>query len=498
MENEFIAGLDIGTTKIACLIGQRADDGKIKILGHACTKSIGVEHGVVRSISLTAESVKKAVETASLQANVKVNEVYVGIAGQHIKSIPSQGLITIPEDHQIITKEDVERLCDEQQRVLLGPGDEIIHIFPQNYYVDGHLLPNDIPPEGVRGKQLKADFHIVTGNNQNIINICDSVRAAGYKVKDLVLEPVASSYAVLNELDKQAGVALVDIGGGTTDIAIFYEGIIRHTSVIPLAGQAITNDIRRGCSILPDQAESLKVKYGSCLPANEREGDAVSIPGIIRTQPPKEISLKMLANIIKTRVQTILEQVDYEITSSGYNGKNLIAGLVLTGGGASLKYLKEFASLVTGMDDRIGLPDEHLLTDSDKELSHPKFATGIGLVLYGIEKEENLHTKEMKKEEATTTKTQTTKPDDTHKNTEKSVLDILDEMTATTETTEKASPTEEKTETIPVKKDSINVQPTPDPSEGTDKDKDKGKGKSKFIDTVSKWMLGFLDDQDIK
>lgn len=387
MENEFIAGLDIGTTKIACLIGQRVDDGKIKILGYACTKSIGVEHGVVRNIDFTAKSVKKAVEAASLQANVKVNEVYVGIAGQHIKSIPSQGIVMIPEDHKIISQADVERLRDEQHRVMLGPGDEIIHIFPQTYYVDGDLLSNDISPVGVAGKQLKADFHIVTGNSQNIINIRDSVVAAGYKVKDLVLEPVASSYAVLDDRDREAGVALVDIGGGTTDIAIFNEGIIRHTSVIPLAGQAITGDIRRGCSILPDQAESLKVKYGSCLPANERDGDAVSIPGI-RNQPAKEISLKMLANIIKARVKTILEQVDYEITSSGFNGRKLIAGLVLTGGGASLKYIKDFASLVTGMETRIGLPSEHLLADSDKELSHPKFATGIGLVLYGIEKEE--------------------------------------------------------------------------------------------------------------
>ena len=512
MVNEFIAGLDIGTTKIACLIGQRADDGKIKILGYACTKSIGVEHGVVRNISLTAESVKKAIESASQQANVRVTEVYVGIAGQHIKSIPSQGIIMIPEEHKIITKEDVERLRDEQHRVMLGPGDEIIHIFPQTYYVDNNVLSNEISPIGVAGKQLKADFHIVTGNAQNICNIRDSVLAAGYKVKDLILEPVASSYAVLDERDKEAGVALVDIGGGTTDIAIFDEGIIRHTSVIPLAGQSITGDIRRGCSILPDQAESLKVKYGSCLPANERDGDAVSIPGI-RNQPPKEISLKVLANIIKARVQTIMEQVGYEITSSGYNGKKLIAGLVLTGGGANLKYIKELASLITGMDTRVGLPNEHLLTESDSELSHPKYATGIGLVLYGMEKEEassvfaktsqNM-TMEGKNTEANppAASTISSKP-----GADQSILDILNGIPSTSRETgngvsdNPATATAEapqKPETQPVKPDvEMPKTETTAKKKTDDKEPDGGSMVGKITDWVWKKILGG-EDYDVK
>ena len=489
MENEFIAGLDIGTTKIACLIGQRAEDGKIRILGYSCTKSIGVEHGVVRSISLTADSVKKAVEAASLQANVKVNEVYVGIAGQHIKSIPSQGIVMIPEDHKIITEEDVDRLIEEQHRVMLGPGDEIIHIFPQNYYVNNVILSNEIPPVGTPGKQLKADFHIVTGNTQNILNIRDSVRAAGYRVKSLVLEPIASSYAVLDDRDREAGV---------------YEGIIRHTSVIPLAGQAITGDIRRGCSILVDQAESLKVKYGSCLPANEREGDAVSIPGI-RDQPHKEISLKMLANIIKARVQTIIEQVDYEITSSGYNGKGgkkLIAGLVLTGGGASLKYIKEFASLLTGMDTRIGLPNEHLLADSDKELSHPKYATGVGLVLFGIEKEEALRAKkELDKTKEEKINVEPPKTSEANKHEEpKSVIDILNEMPnssekSTIEHTHSES-TEEKTKPN-VKEDTMSIKGAPEKNDDTPKAPNPSKSP-KMMDKVMTWLeKTFLGDEDV-
>lgn len=499
MENEFIVGLDIGTTKIACLIGKRAEDGKIKILGYACTKSIGVEHGVVRNISLTAESVKKAIEAASQQANVKVDEVYVGVAGQHIKSIPSQGIIMIPEDHKLISKEDVERLTREQNRVMLGPGDEIIHIFPQNYYVDGALLNNEISPEGVAGKQLKADFHIVTGNTQNICNIRDSVLAAGYKVKDLVLEPVASSYSVLDDRDKEAGVALVDIGGGTTDIAIFYDGIIRHTSVIPLAGQAITSDIRRGCSILPDQAESLKVKYGSCLPANERDGDAVSIPGI-RNQPPKEIGLKVLANIIKARVQIIMEQVAYEITTAGYNGKNLSAGLVLTGGGASLKYIKDFASLITGMDTRIGLPSEHLVAESDADLALPKYATGIGLVLYGIEKEEKCRVATMAgkmsahAQEADEKEEQPIQPPAK----EQSIIDILDNMPGTKERREgmgdmvkEQEPAREEPKPAPA------PQLAPKPKEQEDT-KDGGNKKPTFFGKMTDFLWKIVGDDDIK
>jgi cell division protein FtsA len=495
MENEFIVGLDIGTTKIACLIGKRAEDGKVKILGYACNKSIGVEHGVVRNIALTAESVKKAIEAASLQANVKVDEVYVGIAGQHIKSIPSQGIIMIPEDHDLIRKEDVERLTNEQNRVMLGPGDEIIHIFPQNYYVDGALLNNEMSPIGARGKQLKADFHIVTGNSQNIFNIRDSVLAAGYKVKDLVLEPVASSYSVLDDQDKEAGVALVDIGGGTTDIAIFYDGIIRHTSVIPLAGQAITSDIRRSCSILPDQAESLKVKYGSCLPANEREGDAVSIPGI-RNQPPKEIGLKMLANIIKARVQIIMEQVAYEISSAGYSGKNLNAGLVLTGGGASLKYIKDFASLITGMDTRTGIPNEHLVADTDADLALPKYATGIGLVLYGIEKEEMAMAAKMAKANAAPKNEE--KPAEQAK--EKSVIDILKDMPGTRESSNVVNDETKSTEPEP-EVEPLKVNPTPEPVNPFKETEPATPKKSKdptFLEKVTGWLWKIVGDEDVK
>ena len=236
MGTEIIVGLDIGTTKIACFIGVRGENERVKILGFGKTESLGVEHGMVKGITQAAESVKRAVEEASEQAGVDVEEVWVGIAGQHIKSRPSQGVVMIPSDHELIEQEDVDRLTNEQYNTMLEPGEEIIHIFPQQYYVDNEALSRDIPPVGVAGKVLKADFHMVTGNVQNLQAIKMAVQRAGLKIKGVVLEPVASAKAVLDDSDRDAGVAMVDIGGGTTDIAIFHDGIIRHTSVLPLAG----------------------------------------------------------------------------------------------------------------------------------------------------------------------------------------------------------------------------------------------------------------------
>ena len=388
MENEIIVGLDIGTTKIACFVGIRADDGKVKILGFGKTESKGVEHGVVKSVTETADSIRRAVSQAADQADVDIDEVWVGIAGQHIKSRPSHGSVMIPADHRLIEAQDVERLTTEQYNTMLEPGEEIIHVFPQQYIVDREPLSRDISPVGVVGKTLEADFHMVTANVQNLQYIKYAVQDAGLKIKGVVLEPVASAKAVLDDADRDAGVAMVDIGGGTTDIAIFHDGIIRHTSVLPLAGNAITNDIREGCNILKRQAETLKVKFGSCLAQAVSENDVISIPGI-RSQAPREIYVKTLAGIIGARTKMILEQVAYEIDLSGYN-RRLIAGVTLTGGGAQLGHIKELSELITATDTRIGVPNEHLSHDSVSfaELAHPMYATGIGLVLYGIEKSE--------------------------------------------------------------------------------------------------------------
>lgn len=405
MEQEIIVGLDIGTTKIACFVGIRSENGQVKILGYGKTDSDGVEHGVVRNVELAGRSVKKAVEQAANQANVDIDEVWVGIAGQHIKSRPSHGYITIPADHQLITREDVERLTAEQYKTMLEPGEEIVHVLPQRYIVDRIELSRNIPPVGVAGKTLEAEFHMVTANVIDLQNIKYAVQAAGLHIKDVVLEPIASSLAVLDDGDRDAGVAMVDIGGGTTDIAIFYDDIIRHTSVIPLAGNAITNDIRENCAILRNQAESLKTKFGSCLVQAVSENDVISIPGI-RSQAPREISMRTLASIINIRTKMIMEQVDYEIKLSGYQ-KKLIGGVVLTGGGAKLKNIKDLCSLVTATETRVGTPNEHLDPTSAgyDELAHPMYATGIGLVLYGLTESEKLkrgETEEKEQEKPTT------------------------------------------------------------------------------------------------
>ena len=389
MSSKYIVGLDIGTTKIACFIGLRAENGKIQIKGFGKTESVGVEHGIVRNIYDTANSIRRAVSDASEMANYDVEEVYVGIAGQHIKSRPNQGSVMIAEDQRLIEKADVDRLIEEQNRIMLDPGEEIIHVFPQNYIVDNDKLENDIDPVGVAGKCLMANFHIVTGNTNNVRNIRDAVAEAGLRIKGVVLEPIASSYAVLDDGDKAAGVALVDIGGGTTDIAIFHEGIIRHTSVLPLAGNVITNDIHNNCMILKHQAESLKIKFGSCLPTSVSQDDIIAIPGI-RNQAPREISVKTLAVIINARMRQLLEQVLYEIQKSGFE-RQLIAGVVLTGGGANLTHIKEFSELITGIDSRVGVSTENLDKDDNfpyENLSNPMYATGVGLVIYGIMEEE--------------------------------------------------------------------------------------------------------------
>ena len=276
MEN-IVVGIDVGTTKIAVFIGQRDEEGKISIIGMGKTTSSGVERGVVKNIELTATAIKQAVEQAEAMANYQVKEVYVGIAGHNIKSQPQRGNIMIPEDDHIITIQDVEKLKKDQNNIALPPGEQIIHVVAQSYSIDGDA--STINPVGRVGKCLAGDFNLITGNVANIQNVYHSVRLAGYTVKELILEPIASAEAVVNNMEKDAGICLVDIGGGTTDIAIFHEGILRHTAVIPLAGNVITEDIKEGCSIIKTQAEALKIGFGRCLETDNSQNEIISIPG---------------------------------------------------------------------------------------------------------------------------------------------------------------------------------------------------------------------------
>jgi len=396
-QNEIIVGLDIGTTKIAVIIGKKDSHGKIEILGSGKTESIGVLRGSVINIEKTAESILSAVKEASDTSGVTVGEVYVGIAGQHIKSLQQRGNIMRNSVDEEISQKDLDLLIENMHKLVMKPGEEIIDVIPQEFIIDNE--PGIKQPIGISGICLEANFHIITGQIAAIKNIIRSVKKANLDVKDLILEPLASAEAVLEEREKEAGVVLVDIGGGTTDVAIFQDGIIRHTAVIPLGGNIITEDVKEGCSIIKSQAEALKTKFGSALASENKEEEIVAIPGL-RGRQPKEISLRNLANIIQARMEEILEHVIYEIKSSGYE-KKLIAGIVLTGGGAMLKHIAQLSEFMTGMDTRIGYPNEHLSSNSPEALALPIFSTGVGLVIKGLERteKENITSDKNKKEE---------------------------------------------------------------------------------------------------
>jgi len=376
-------GLDIGTTKIVAMIGQLNDYGKLEVLGIGKARSMGVHRGMVTNITQTIESIKAALREAEAQCDIKINEVTVGIAGQHIRSTQHSDYIVREKSDEVIEDQDLKNLIANVHRLVMMPGEEIIHVLPQEYKIDGQADIRE--PRGMFGSRLEANFHIVVGQVSSIKNIMRCVTNAGLKVGHITLEPLASAEAVLSHEEKEAGVVLVDIGGGTTDVAIFKDGIIRHTAVIPYGGNVITEDIKEGCSIIEKQAELLKIKFGSAWPGENKDNEIVSIPGL-RGREPKEISLKNLSKIIHARVVEIVEQVYLEIKNYGYdeNKKKLIAGIVLTGGGSQLKHIKQLVEFVTGMDTRIGFPNEHLGNQNEEEYSNPIFSTAVGLVLKGL------------------------------------------------------------------------------------------------------------------
>ena len=388
MENENIAvGLDIGTTKIVAMIGRKNDYGKMEILGIGKAKSLGVHRGVVNNITQTIQSIQQAVQDAETSSGLKIKEVVVGIAGQHIRSLQHSDYITRPNGEDVISEEDIDRLCNQVHKLVMLPGEEILHVLPQDFKVDGQAEIKE--PIGMYGARLEANFHVVVGQVSSIRNVGRCIKSAGLELSAITLEPLASAKAVLSQEEKEAGVALIDIGGGTTDLAIFKDGIIRHTAVIPFGGNVITEDIKEGCSIIEKQAELLKIKFGSAWPGENKDNEIVSIPGL-RGREPKEISLKNLSKIIHARVIEIIEQVYMEIKNYGHEDqkKKLIAGIVLTGGGAQLQHIKQLVEYITGMDTRIGYPNEHLAGDSDAETTSPMYATAVGLVLNSLESKE--------------------------------------------------------------------------------------------------------------
>jgi len=382
MNKNYSVGLDIGTTKIVAMVGEKNQFNKVKILGVGKSQSLGVHRGVVNNITQTIQSIKIAVDEAQLKSGVEVKEVAVGIAGQHIRSLQHSDYITRENPDEVINENDIDKLIDQVYKLVMLPGEEIIHVLPQDFKVDGQSEIKE--PIGMYGSRLEANFHIVVGQVSSIRNIGKCIKSSGLEMGDITLEPLASSDAVLSEEEKEAGVALIDIGGGTTDVAIFKDGIIKHTAVIPFGGNVITEDIKEGCSIIGNQAEQLKIKFGSAWPGENKDSEIVSIPGL-RGRDPKEISLKTLSKIINARVVEILEQAYLEIKNYGHEDskKKLIAGIVLTGGGSQLRHLKQLTEYVTGMDTRIGFPGEHLAGDSNKY--NPIYSTAVGLLMKAIE-----------------------------------------------------------------------------------------------------------------
>ncbi len=376
---KIVVGLDIGTTKICCLVGRRNEFGKLEILGMGKAPSEGVVRGTVSNIDKTVDAIRRAVKIAEDQANIDIKVVNVGVAGSHIRSVQHSGSITRNSDNEI-SLDDVKRLTDDMYRLVTQPGSEIVHVMPQEYTVDYERGVAD--PVGMNGVRLEGNFHLITAQSTAIANLKKCVQRAGLQLDALILQPLASSMAVLSDEEKEVGVVLVDIGGGTTDIAIFKDHVIRHTAVLPFGGSIVTQDIKQGCAVLPAQAEALKVKFGNAVAEKTSEDEYISIPGL-RERAPKEISRRNLAHIIEARMEEMLELVAREIERTGYASHDLPAGLVITGGGSQLSELLPLAELLTGLETRIGRPNEHLGKSKIEVVKSPMYATTVGLVLAG-------------------------------------------------------------------------------------------------------------------
>ena len=380
-QQPIIVGLDIGTTKIAAIAGRKYEFGKLEIIGFGRANSNGVKHGQVLNIDETIKAINMALENCfASNPGLEINEVYVGIAGHHIKSLQTRGDIVRQQTDDEISQREIDQLISDQYKTYIPAGDQIIDVIPQEFTVDNFQnIPN---PIGYGGVKIGANFHIITGDKNAIRNITRAVEKSGLKTKDLVLQPLASASAVMGTEDLEAGVAIVDIGGGTTDLAVFYEGILKHTAVIPFGGENITNDIKTGLGVLKTQAEQMKVQFGSALANEARSNAFITIPGL-RGMPAKEISVKNLANIIQARMSEIMDFVTYHLKQVGLDSRMLNGGIVLTGGGSQLKHLIQLTEYVTGLNARIGFPTEHLAAGHIEELARPTYSTCIGLILKG-------------------------------------------------------------------------------------------------------------------
>lgn len=382
---KYIAAIDLGTTKVVTLIGEKMPSGKVHVVAHCEAPSSGVNRGEVLNIQEVANAVKPTVEEVKQMAGIDFSEVYVGVAGQHIRCVENRFDIIRNDYYTEVSEEEIKQLERNMYHTRIEPGEEILHVIPQSYNVDDHWgIAN---PVGMLGRKLEANFRVFVGRTTSADHSKRSIQRLGLNLKRLVLEPIASARAVLHDEEKEMGVAMIDIGGGTTDLIIYYDNIIRHSAVIPFGGNVITEDIRKGCGILPRQAEQLKVQFGSCYGELAVGNKIITIPGVCGREP-REVSFKLLAQIIEARMSEIIEAVWYEIERSGYADK-LHAGLVLTGGGALLEHLPEFMKYKTGMDVRRGKP-LFLTSDSSEDVNRCSFTTAVGLLMKGFDYEEEL------------------------------------------------------------------------------------------------------------
>jgi len=383
---EMVFALDIGTTKIVALAGKKNEYDRVEIIASSTVESTGVTRGMVFNIDKTVAAIKKAISQIEHKCGQQVTEVVVGIAGQHIRSLQHRGVLIRDNSEVEINEADITKLKNDMHKIVLDPGAKIIHVIPQDYKVDNEDGIAD--PKGYNGVRLEANFHIITGQYSAYNNIKKCVEKAGIKVSEIVFEPIASAKAVLNKEEMEAGVAVIDIGGGTTDLTVIYDNIIRHTAVIPFGGSVITRDIKEGCIVMNDQAEKLKTTYGSALADKLIGNQIITIPGI-RGRESKEVSQRNLAMIIQARMEEILDMVYFELTQSGYQNK-LIAGVVITGGGSLLANVKDLATFHLGMSAKIGEPVDKLAHGYHKHLANPKYSTSVGLLIHAINQNEKL------------------------------------------------------------------------------------------------------------
>jgi cell division protein FtsA len=377
--SSIIVAIDLGTTKVVCIAGEKIGNGRFRVLAFNEAASIGVRRGQVENIQSVVGVVRPMLEGIRNSLSMDVNEVFVGIAGQHIRYIDICNELPRDDYEREISEDEVKQL--EYNIRITSPknsGEEILHVIPQTYSIDE--IHDVTDPVGRLGKCLRGHFHIILGKTESKRHTELCMKRLGLTLKDIILEPIASARAVLDEDDKMLGVAMIDMGGGTTDLIIYYEGIVKHTAVIPFGGNVITEDIKTGCSILARQAEQIKIQHGSCIASLVPENKIITVPGI-GGRDAKEISFKTLAGIIEARVEEIMDIVMNEIRNCRLK---LGAGIVFTGGASQMVNLREFVTLKTGMPVRIGRPDR-ISSDSLQEIIHPKYSTAVGLIMYAAD-----------------------------------------------------------------------------------------------------------------